>query len=664
MTDEQVQQKSKKVSFKSTASRDAREKAAAMAMSTVIVIENENLVGPDLRWPLRIAKRGRSSITLLVCVPKNIANSRKNIDLSSSTEQSEYEKRIAERMVSTLDEYLGLEQWTNERSGAHGEAEDAGTNSRGRPMFTQLRLLEPRHLMEEIRRLTPHPQADLVLFVGSREPDGRKEFFLSLKEALSSIACSMGVIVPGVQQDKGELLVAADRGPQARNAIHLAAALAAETDRRLNGLYVEPDIGPDAEDVGRRILDRLLKSALEEKVPSDVTRRVVIDNDPAKGIIETCRQESFELIVLGATRLGALGEIQSKGIPNRVLQARPNATLIAVRRTVPFQNRLQRWAQSQVQRFVPQLARAGRIELVERVQSNSHWNFDFMLLIALSTLIATLGLLDDSPAVIIGAMLVAPLMTPLIGLGLAIVQANIRLAKMTLKAAFFGFVTVFCIAYVTGLLVGDFQEATAEMEARDWPQMLDLIVAFVSGLAAAYASSRPGLLAALPGVAIAAALVPPVATSGLATAIGDYDLAIGAMLLFDVNIIAIIAAAAVSFRLVGIRHAGKADGQTRPLARILVIAAITMSLLLAIVPPLLQAPAELVQAVEDVLAEEHRLRRIRLNRELGTTNVQMDIGGSSLPDARLKQRLGELARKHIGENAGVRLTFRYETLVK
>jgi uncharacterized membrane protein len=202
------------------------------------------------------------------------------------------------------------------------------------------------------------------------------------------------------------------------------------------------------------------------------------------------------------------------------------------------------------------------------------------------------------------------------------------------------------------------------MEARDWPQMLDLIVAFVSGLAAAYASSRPGLLAALPGVAIAAALVPPVATSGLATAIGDYDLAIGAMLLFDINIIAIIAAAAVSFRLVGIRHAGKADGQTRPLARILVVAAITMSLLLAIVPPRLHAPAELVQAVEDVLAEEYRLRRIRLNRELGTMNVQVDIGGSSLPDASLKQRLGKLARKHISENSGVRLTFRYETLVK
>jgi uncharacterized hydrophobic protein (TIGR00271 family) len=664
MTDEQIQQKSKKVSVKSTASRDTREKAAAMAMSTVIVIENENLVGPDLRWPLRIAKRGRSNITLLVCVPKNIADSVKNIDLPSSAEQSEYEKRIAERTVLTLDEYLGLEQWTNERSGAHGEAEDVGTNSQGRPMFTQLRLLEPHHLVEEIRRLTPHPQTDLVLFIGSRDPDGRKEFFLSLKKALSSIACSMGVIVPGVQQDKGELLVAADRGPQARKAIHLAAALAAETDRRLNGLYVEPDIGPDAEDVGRRILDLLLKSALEEKVPADVARRVVIDNDPAKGIIEICRQEPFELIVLGATRLGALGEIQSKGIPNRVLQARPDATLIAVRHTVPVQKRLHRWMMSQVQQYVPQLVRAGRIELVERIQSNSHWNIDFRLLIALSTLIATLGLLDNSPAVIIGAMLVAPLMTPLIGLGLAIVQANVRLAKMTLKAAFFGFVTVFCIAYVTGLLVGDFQEATAEMEARDWPQMLDLIVAFVSGLAAAYASARPGLLAALPGVAIAAALVPPVATSGLAMSISDYDLAIGALLLFVVNIVAIIMAAAVSFRAVGIRHIGKANLQTRPLARVLVIAAITMALLLAIVPPRLQPPTELVQAVEDVLTDEYRLRHIRLHRELGAMNVQVDVGGSSLPDVLLKQRLGNLARKHIGEDAGVRLTFRYETLVK
>ncbi|MHC5112717.1 MAG: DUF389 domain-containing protein [Planctomycetota bacterium] len=77
-----------------------------------------------------------------------------------------------------------------------------------------------------------------------------------------------------------------------------------------------------------------------------------------------------------------------------------------------------------------------------------------------------------------------------------------------------------------------------------------MVVAFLSGLAAAYASGRPGLLSALPGVAIAAALLPPVATSGLATSIGDYDLAFGALLLFAVNMVAIVLAAAMKRLLI------------------------------------------------------------------------------------------------------------------
>jgi uncharacterized hydrophobic protein (TIGR00271 family) len=313
---------------------------------------------------------------------------------------------------------------------------------------------------------------------------------------------------------------------------------------------------------------------------------------------------------------------------------------------------------------VPQLVREERTELVERIQSNAQWNFDFRLLIGLSTLIATLGLLDNSPAVIIGAMLVAPLMTPLIGLGLAIAQGNQRLARMTLKATFFGFITAFALAYAIGLLSGDFQVATGEMDSRDWPKMFDLVVAFVSGFAAAYASGRPGLLAALPGVAIAAALLPPIATSGLAMSIGDYDLAFGALLLFAVNMVAIIVAAAVSVWALGIRYMGKATRLTSLLGKALVIVSLAMALLLTFSPPLLDPPGELTQAVERALTDEYRLRRIRLQSQFGVKNLQVDLGGPELPDALLKQRLGEIARDHLGEKAGVRLTFRYEVLLK
>jgi uncharacterized hydrophobic protein (TIGR00271 family) len=460
------------------------------------------------------------------------------------------------------------------------------------------------------------------------------------------------------------VLVAAGQKGNGRTAIDLAAALASGTGRGLTGLYVEPDIGPDAVSVGHRILDRRLHSALDKETAARATKRVVVHNDTAKGIIETCHEEPFELLILGATQLGALGELEPSGIPYRVLRSKPEATVITVRKGVPLAGRLRRWLEFQFQRRVPQLDREGRIKVVEQIQSNSQWNFDFILLIALAALIAAMGLLDDSPAVIIGAMLVAPLMTPLLGLGLSIAQTNSRLARMTLKSVFLGFVTAFGLSFVVGLLSGDFYEPTVEMESRDWPQMLDLVVALVSGLAAAYAYSRPGLLAALPGVAIAAALVPPIATSGLAMSIGAYEVAIGALLLFAVNILAIVGAAAVALWAVGIRRLAKAKGATRLLGYALAVITIALMLELALSPPLLDPPVELVEAVESALEDDFRLRRIRLDEGRKGVGLQVDVGGARLPDAELKQRLRGLAQEHLGEEATVRLTFRYETLVK
>lgn len=338
--------------------------------------------------------------------------------------------------------------------------------------------------------------------------------------------------------------------------------------------------------------------------------------------------------------------------------------MIAVRSAVPLRNQLQLWIGERIRRTVPQLERDGRIELFERIQTNSIWNFDFILLIALSTIIAALGLLDNSAAVIIGAMLVAPLMTPLLGLGLAIAQGNAYLARMMLKTSALGFLTAFALAYAVGLVSQDFYEPTGEMIARDWPQLLDLVIAFVSGLAAAYASGRPGLLAALPGVAIAAALLPPIATSGLSLSIGNYDLALNALLLFAVNMVAIVIAAAVALQAVGIRDLGKTNVTTRWLGNALIVLTVVLALSLTFLPPRVAPARSLVTAVEGVLAEEYRLRRIRLNRQVGRADLQVDVGGSELPHAKLQRRLRDVARQHLGADTAVHLTFRYEAVVR
>ena len=150
-------------------------------------------------------------------------------------------------------------------------------------------------------------------------------------------------------------------------------------------------------------------------------------------------------------------------------------------------------------------------------------HFDFFALMFLATTIAGLGLIQNSTAVVVGAMLVAPLMTPIVGVGLGLVQGNIVLVRYAAQSIAWGAGLALVVGLSLGLLL-PLPELTTELAARGGPSLLDLGVAVLSGCAGAYAMSRPNLSAALPGVAIAAALVPPLASLGivLANGIGRY----------------------------------------------------------------------------------------------------------------------------------------------
>ncbi|MED5470979.1 MAG: DUF389 domain-containing protein, partial [Verrucomicrobiota bacterium] len=173
-------------------------------------------------------------------------------------------------------------------------------------------------------------------------------------------------------------------------------------------------------------------------------------------------------------------------------------------------------------------------------------------LICFSTALASLGLMLDSSPVIIGAMLVAPLMTPILGAGLSLVQGNKTLMMDCLKSVLLGY---FC-ALVMGVFLGFFGMVygiTDQILRRTEPDIPDLLIAFLSGMAAAYCFSRPKLVSALAGVAIAAALVPPIATAGIGIALGKAEIASGSTLLFATNVVFIILGASMTFVAVGVR---------------------------------------------------------------------------------------------------------------
>jgi uncharacterized hydrophobic protein (TIGR00271 family) len=177
----------------------------------------------------------------------------------------------------------------------------------------------------------------------------------------------------------------------------------------------------------------------------------------------------------------------------------------------------------------------------------------FWILFILSVLIAAFGLLADSTAVVIGAMLLAPLMTPIMGFAGGLVMSwPKRMAE-----SFSLLLTASVVGVALGWLMADLSPIThlqvlpSEVVSRTSPGMLDLFIALAAGGAGAFATVREDVSASLPGVAIAVALVPPLTTIGIVIAVGTRQQYMGAMLLYVTNIVAIVLSASIVFLLTG-----------------------------------------------------------------------------------------------------------------
>ena len=372
---------------------------------------------------------------------------------------------------------------------------------------------------------------------------------------MSHLPCEMILLTAGSRESGTcrEILTPVGEGPHSVSCLRLAHDLVSTGTANLVALHVEPEIDETAKLAALRILSGTVERAFGT-APDNVHQRVELTRNVVKGI-ERAVGDSTDLIVVGIKRSGFSRRFNAGGIAGKLTEAELGPTIAIVQSALPISSRFGRKCDELLRDWVPQLARDMRVDLVERVQRSSRWDFDFILLICLSTIIAAGGLIQDSAAVVIGAMLVAPLMTPLLGAGLAMVQGNPVLFRDTLYTVLRGFLVAYAVAILVAIVAGWFVPVhlTDELRARGEPTPLDILVAMVGGIAAAYASGRPNLLSALPGVAIAAALVPPIATSGISLWLGDFGLAFRSALLFVTNIVAIILGTALAFRATGIR---------------------------------------------------------------------------------------------------------------
>ena len=173
-------------------------------------------------------------------------------------------------------------------------------------------------------------------------------------------------------------------------------------------------------------------------------------------------------------------------------------------------------------------------------------SISFYVLLSLSGVIATFGLLASSAATIIGAMIVAPLMGPIIAIAYSIVAGNQRLLKRSAFTLIKGILLTILISFVITKGVG-IRTLGSEVAGRVSPTLLDMGVALAAGAAGAYAKSRRSIADALPGVAIAVALVPPLSVVGIGLAMNSQSVAVGSSLLFLANLTGIIFSGALVF---------------------------------------------------------------------------------------------------------------------
>lgn len=199
---------------------------------------------------------------------------------------------------------------------------------------------------------------------------------------------------------------------------------------------------------------------------------------------------------------------------------------------------------------IPHVDESRLTALQSRLETLSRLSIDFVVLLAGSTVIATLGLFQNSPAVIIGAMIIAPLMRPLVGLSLASLTADTRLlirATATLTVGtIVGVVISSTLAFFFRTL-----ELTPEIMARTHPTLLDLGVALFAGAVGAYCQADEKLSDSVAGVAIAVALVPPLSVIGIGLAFGAQTVWTGASLLYATNLVGITVAGALVFLFKG-----------------------------------------------------------------------------------------------------------------
>lgn len=254
----------------------------------------------------------------------------------------------------------------------------------------------------------------------------------------------------------------------------------------------------------------------------------------------------------------------------------------------------------------------------------------FVLLMVLSSMLASLGLFLNSPSIVIGAMVLAPLMAPIISLSMGVLRSDSDLSRRSTSTLFIGmFIALFLSSLMAAIL--PFQEITNEIEGRLHPSTLDLLVAVISGVAGAFANARENIAKSLPGVAIAVALVPPLCVSGIGLGWWNFEVFYGAMLLFLTNLTGIVMAAGISFMVIGFAPFSRAKKGIFISGLMVGLISIPLFLSFFNMQEIAGVKKQLINHQYDVAGHQYMLRniKVRLGEPL---RISADMISSRMPE--------------------------------
>ena len=472
--------------------------------------------------------------------------------------------------VEVVPEPLPLEAGRRRGRAGHTLLDEAMAlgNEENWPLRTVTRVA--RTVADGILTTAADENANLIL-TGWRGPVRTRETSLGsvLNGVLRDAPCDVLILRGEGMSLPKRILVPSAGGPHARAAARLGLLLAGSSDGVVTLLSVLS--GPATEEQTEERRRLLADTVAGLDATARVEQRLVRAPSAAEGIIQEA--QDHDLVLLGVSEESLLDRLVFGSVPLQVASRVQSAGLVQGSRGVAgvWTRRLVRALSS----AFPVLEHGEQTQLRQDLLRGAHPGTNYLVLIVLSCIIAALGLLLSSPAVVIGAMLIAPLMSPLMAFSMGLVLGDLRLIRLSTEAILKGIAVALLIAAFVGVL-SPLKGVTSEMLARSRPTLLDLGVALASGLAGAYALSREDVSSALPGVALAASLMPPLATVGLGLAMGQPRVAGGALLLFVANIAAISLAGGIVFLLLGVRPQAWAPDSRKHLRRRLIASAVML----------------------------------------------------------------------------------------